>query len=219
MSSTTPASKSRRGKPWSEIKGLSWRDANGRIHHNPERELIHDWDAMPSVLPVYHRDLQIEKYFIGYLQHPYVSFYTGRGCPAKCTFCLWPQTIGGHAYRTKSPAAVIREMEVGKELFGNRVREWMFDDDTFTIDKPRAIEIAKGMKKLKLTWSCNARAHLDYETLKQLRDNGLRLLLVGFESGNQADPEPDEKRACFSIPRASSCGTAASSESACTGRS
>jgi len=33
--------------------------------------------------------------------------------------------------------------------------------------------------------SCNARAHLDYETLKQLRDNGLRLLLVGFESGNQ----------------------------------
>lgn len=172
-------------KPWSEIRGLSWRDANGRIHHNAERDLIHDWDAMPSVLPVYHRDLQIEKYFIGYLQHPYISFYTGRGCPAKCTFCLWPQTIGGHAYRTKSPAAVIKEMELGKELFGKRVREWMFDDDTFTIDKPRAVEIAKGMKKLKLTWSCNARAHLDYETLKQLRDNGLRLLLVGFESGNQ----------------------------------
>jgi radical SAM superfamily enzyme YgiQ (UPF0313 family) len=61
----------------------------------------------------------------------------------------------------------------------------MFDDDTFTIDKERAIEIAKGMKKLKLTWSCNARAHLDFETLRQLRDNGLRLLLVGFESGNQ----------------------------------
>ena len=185
MSSTTPASTWLKGKPLAEIKGLSWRDSDGRIHHNPERELIHDWDSMPSVLPVYHRDLDIEKYFIGYLQHPYVSFYTGRGCPAKCTFCLWPQTIGGHAYRTKSPAAVIREMEVGKELFGSRVREWMFDDDTFTIDKPRAVEIAKGMKKLKLTWSCNARAHLDYETLKQLRDNGLRLLLVGFESGNQ----------------------------------
>jgi len=173
------------GKPFSEIKGLSWFDENRRIRHNPERELIHDWDAMPSVLPVYHRDLDITKYFIGYLQHPYVSFYTGRGCPAHCTFCLWPQTIGGHAYRTKSPAAVIREMEVGKELFGDKVREWMFDDDTFTIDRPRAVEIAKGMKKLKLTWSCNARAHLDYETLKQLRDNGLRLLLVGFESGNQ----------------------------------
>ena len=36
-----------------------------------------------------------------------------------------------------------------------------------------------------MTWSCNARAHVDYDTLKALRDNGLRLLLVGFESGNQ----------------------------------
>lgn len=173
------------GKPWDEIHGLSYRDASGKIQHNAERELVHDWDAMPSVLPIYKRDLDIEKYFIGYLKHPYVSFYTGRGCPAKCTFCLWPQTIGGHAYRTKSPDAVIREMELGKELFGNQVEEWMFDDDTFTIDKQRAIEIAKGMKKLRLTWSCNARANLDYETLRQLRDNGLRLLLVGFESGNQ----------------------------------
>jgi radical SAM superfamily enzyme YgiQ (UPF0313 family) len=137
------------------------------------------------VLPVYHRDLQIENYSIGYLLHPYISLYTGRGCPAKCTFCLWPQTIGGHKYRTKSPEAVIREMSMGKELFPH-VREWMFDDDTFTIDRARAVEISKGLKKLGLTWSCNARAHVDYDTLKQLRDNGLRLLLVGFESGNQA---------------------------------
>jgi hopanoid biosynthesis associated radical SAM protein HpnJ len=174
------------GKAYSEIKGLSYRDANGEIQHTPERELIHDWDAMPSVLPVYKRDLDINKYFIGYLLHPYISFYTGRGCPAKCSFCLWPQTIGGHQYRAKSPAAVGREMEEAKALFGSSVREYMFDDDTFTIDKPRAIAISEHLKRLKLTWSCNARANLDYDTLKTLRDNGLRLLLVGFESGNQA---------------------------------
>lgn len=173
-----------KGVPFSDIRGLTYRDAAGNIVHNPERELVPDWDAMPSVLPVYKRDLQIEKYFIGYLLHPYVSFYTGRGCPSKCSFCLWPQTIGGHAYRTKSPEAVIREMEEGKNLFPH-VREWMFDDDTFTVDKERAITIAKGMKRLGLTWSCNARAHVDYDTLKALKENGLRLLLVGFESGNQ----------------------------------
>lgn len=173
------------GKPWDQIKGLSYRDKFGQLHHTDDRELIHDWDAMPSVLPVYARDLDITKYFIGYLQHPYVSFYTGRGCPAKCTFCLWPQTIGGHQYRTKSPAVVGREMEEAKVIFGDRVKEYMFDDDTFTIDKQRAIAISEHMKRLKLTWSCNARANLDYDTLKQLRDNGLRLLLVGFESGNQ----------------------------------
>src|SRR5579864_6572659 len=172
-------------KPWPEISGLSYRDARGRIQHNPERDLVHDWDSLPSVLPVYQRDLKIENYFIGYLLHPYVSFYTGRGCPAKCTFCLWLQTIGGHAYRTKSPDAVGREMEEAKALFGDTVREYMFDDDTFTIDRQRAVAISHHMKRLKLTWSCNARAHVDYDTLKQLRDNGLRLLLVGFESGNQ----------------------------------
>ena len=173
------------GKAWEQIEGLSYRDKNGNIQHTPERELIHDWDAMPSVLPVYARDLDIKKYFIGYLLHPYISFYTGRGCPAKCSFCLWPQTIGGHQYRTKSPEVVGREMEEAKALFGKRVREYMFDDDTFTIDKQRAIAISKHMKRLNLTWSCNARANLDYDTLKELRDNGLRLLLVGFESGNQ----------------------------------
>lgn len=174
------------GKNWQEITGLSYRDHLGNIRHNEERALIHNWDEMPSVLPVYARDLDISKYFIGYLQHPYISFYTGRGCPAKCTFCLWPQTIGGHLYRHKSPDAVGREMAEAKELFGDRVREYMFDDDTFTIDKHRAIAISEHLKKLNITWSCNARANLDYDTLKTLRDNGLRLLLVGFESGNQA---------------------------------
>jgi len=76
-------------------------------------------------------------------------------------------------------------MEMAKAIWGSKVREYMFDDDTFTIDRARAVEISKHMKRLKLTWSCNARAHVDYDTLKQLRDNGLRLLLVGFESGNQ----------------------------------
>lgn len=173
------------GKSWEQIKGLSYRDKNGNISHTEDRQLIHYWDAMPSVLPVYARDLDLTKYFIGYLLHPYVSFYTGRGCPAKCTFCLWPQTIGGHQYRTKSPEVVGRELEEAKAIFGEKVREYMFDDDTFTIDKHRAIAISEHMKRLNLTWSCNARANLDYDTLKQLRDNGLRLLLVGFESGNQ----------------------------------
>jgi len=67
-------------------------------------------DALPWVTPVYRRDLKVENYFIGYLKHPYVSFYTGRGCKSRCTFCLWPQTVGGHRYRVRSPASVIEEV-------------------------------------------------------------------------------------------------------------
>jgi hopanoid biosynthesis associated radical SAM protein HpnJ len=172
------------GKPYDQVKGLSYRGKDGGVHHTPDRELLVDLDVLPSVLQVYHRDLTIENYFVGYLLHPYLSFYTGRGCTARCSFCLWPQTIGGHKYRVKCARAVIRELEDAKGLFP-QVREWFFDDDTFTADPARAVEISRGLKKLGLTWSCNARANVDYQTLRELANNGLRLLVVGFESGNQ----------------------------------
>jgi hopanoid biosynthesis associated radical SAM protein HpnJ len=171
------------GKPLASIDGLSFR-RDGRIVHNPERALIENFDELPSVMDVYARDLTIENYFIGYLKHPYISHYTGRGCPAQCSFCLWPQTVGGHKYRAKSPGAVAREMAHAQRLFP-QVREFFFDDDTFTAYQPRAREIAQKLGKLGITWSCNARANVNRETLKAMRDNGLRLLLVGYESGDQ----------------------------------
>ena len=140
-------------------------------------------DDLPYVVDVYKRDLTIENYFIGYLQHPYVSLYTGRGCRSKCTFCLWPQTLGGHRYRVRSPENVAAEMALAKKYFP-QVREFFFDDDTFTDDLPRAEEIARRLGKLGLTWSCNAKANVPRRTLEIMKDNGLRLLLVGYESGN-----------------------------------
>lgn len=171
------------GRPLNEVTGLSWRK-DGKILHNPERELIHNMDALPWVVDVYKRDLQIEKYSIGYLKDPYVSLYTGRGCPAQCTFCLWPQTIGGHKYRVRSADNVAAEMAHAKKLFP-QVEEFFFDDDTFTANLPRAREIAQKLKPLGLTWSCNSRANVNYETIKLMKDCGLRLFLVGYESGNQ----------------------------------
>jgi hopanoid biosynthesis associated radical SAM protein HpnJ len=172
------------GRPLPDVAGLSYREADGKIRHNPERELIPNMDALPWVADVYKRDLQIEKYFIGYLLHPYVSMYTGRGCPAQCTFCLWPQTIGGHKYRVRSAQNVADEMAYMKRLFP-QVREFFFDDDTFTANLPRAREIAKKLGSLGLTWSCNSRANLDYDTIMQMKDGGLRLFLVGYESGSE----------------------------------
>ncbi len=171
------------GRPLTEVRGLSYRDSDGKIRHNPERELIADLDELPWVADVYKRDLDIEKYFIGYLLHPYISLYTGRGCPGQCTFCLWPQTIGGHKYRGRSPQNVADEMAYLKRLFP-QVREFFFDDDTFTANLPRAREIAKKLAPLGLTWSCNSRANLNEDTIRFFKDCGLRLFLVGYESGN-----------------------------------
>src|SRR5271170_2427169 len=172
------------GRPWSQIAGLSYRNAEGVIVHNDERAILENMDRLPFVTPVYKRDLDINKYFIGYRRHPYLSIYTGRGCKSRCTFCLWPQTVGGHRYRTRSVGHVIEEIAWAQKAFPE-VKEFFFDDDTFTDDCPRAEAIAKELYKLGVTWSCNAKANVPYKTLKVLRDNGLRLLLVGYESGNQ----------------------------------
>ena len=172
------------GLPWETIRGISWRDATGAIVHNADRPVIEDMDQLPFVSPVYKRDLTIEKYFGGYLKHPYVSFYTGRGCKSRCTFCLWPQTVGGHNYRTRSIGHVIEEVKyVQTEM--PQVKEIFFDDDTLTDNAPRVEALAVELGKLGVTWSCNAKANVPYKTLKIMRENGLRLLLVGYESGNQ----------------------------------
>jgi hopanoid biosynthesis associated radical SAM protein HpnJ len=172
------------GRSLDDVNGITYRD-NGRIISNPDRAMIEDMDTLPWVSPVYRRDLDINNYFIGYLKHPYVSLYTGRGCRSQCTFCLWPQTVGGHRYRTRSVENVLGEMDYIKRSLP-QVKEVFFDDDTFTDSRQRAEEIAKGMGRMGLTWSCNAKANVPYETLKIFRENGLRLLLVGYESGNDA---------------------------------
>jgi len=173
------------GAPLAEVQGISyWDRAKSEIVKNSERSLIADMDDLPFVTDVYKRDLDVDKYYVGYLQHPYVSLYTGRGCYSRCIFCLWPQTIGGHTYRVRSADHVFEEMKRAQRLFPT-VKEFFFDDDTFTDNRPRAEDIARKLGTLGLTWSCNAKANVPYETLKVMRENGLRLLLVGFESGNQ----------------------------------
>ena len=171
------------GRRLEDIDGLSFR-TGGRIAHTRDRAVLEDLDRLPFVVEVYRRDLRVEDYFIGYLLHPYVSLYSGRGCRSKCTFCLWPQTVGGHRYRTRSVDHVVEEIVLLRRYFP-QVQEVFFDDDTFTDDLPRAEAIAKRLGSLGITWSCNAKANVPRETLEILRNNGLRLLLVGYESGNQ----------------------------------
>ncbi|MEM5291972.1 radical SAM protein, partial [Paraburkholderia sabiae] len=144
------------GVPFAQIKGLSYRAADGSIEHNEARPILENMDELPFVAPVYKRDLKIDNYFIGYLKHPYVSIYTGRGCRSRCTFCLWPQTVGGHRYRTRSVENVLEEVKWIRDNMPE-VKEIMFDDDTFTDFKPRVEEIARGLGKLGVTWSCNAK--------------------------------------------------------------
>ena len=170
------------GKPLKDILGVSFLE-NDVVVHTPDAPQIENLDALPHVTNVYKRDLDVTKYNVPFLLYPYVALYSTRGCPAQCTFCLWPQTLMGHAWRKRSTDDVAAEMANAKKLWPE-VKEFFFDDDTFNIQKARTVELCAKLKPLGLTWSCTSRVTTDYETLKAMREAGCRLLIVGFESGD-----------------------------------
>jgi hopanoid biosynthesis associated radical SAM protein HpnJ len=172
-----------KGKPLEEIAGISFLK-DGKVVHNPDAAQIQDLDSLPHVTDIYKRDLDVTRYNVPFLLNPYVSLYTTRGCPAQCTFCLWPQTLSGHPWRKRSTDDVANEMSKVKQYWPE-VKEFFFDDDTFNIQKPRTIELCAKLKPLGLTWSCTSRVTTDFETLKAMKDAGCRLLIVGYESGDQ----------------------------------
>ena len=171
------------GNSLENIDGLVYKK-NGVPIHNKPRAIIEDMDSLPWVTKIYKDNLVTTDYYNGYMLHPYMSFYTGRGCKSHCSFCLWPQTISGHKYRTRSVKNITAEIAWARENFPE-IKEFFFDDDTLTDNIEHVEALAKEIGKLGIVWSCNAKANVPYETLKIMKDNGLRLLLVGYESGNQ----------------------------------
>ena len=171
------------GKPLSEIPSVSYRTPDGKFVHNPEGGFIENLDDLPWVTKIYKRDLDFRNYNVPFLLNPFLSFYTSRGCPAMCTFCLWPQTHSGHRWRLRSSDDVAAECKYALENFPG-LKEIFFDDDTFNYKKERTIELCKKLKPLNFTWSCTSRVTTDYDTLKAMKEAGCRLLIVGYESGD-----------------------------------
>jgi len=173
-------------RDFKDIKGISYKE-NGKIIHNPNREFTtsEDLDRIPFVSKVYKKHLNIRDYYLSSSFYPEVQIFTGRGCPYLCTFCSWTQTLMGRKYRVRSISNVLDELEWIQENLPE-VKEVFFEDDTFTINKKRVLEFCREYRKrgLDITWACNARADLDYETMKEMRRANCRLLIVGYESGS-----------------------------------
>jgi radical SAM superfamily enzyme YgiQ (UPF0313 family) len=171
------------------VDGLVWRRPNSEIVTNKPREAIQNLDELPFVSEVYKRFLHIPDYFYGHSLWPLVVFDTSRGCPYKCSFCVYPQTFSGHTMRYRSKEHVADEFEfVSREL--PEVKTVMLEDDTFIINKKRTMELAKELisrgNKLRFDSNCRADIGVDLGLLSTLRKAGARLFCVGFESG---DPE------------------------------
>jgi|GEM_PF-176975 len=173
------------GGDFSGIEGLSYRK-NGEIQHNPDRPFIEDLDNLP--FPAWHF-IDPRDYRDAGKSYPFITLVGGRGCNSRCTFCLFPQVMYGHKYRTRSPKRIVDEIEYDLKLFPY-LKEIMFEDDTLiSINQRERIQIVCEeilRRGVKISWSANARADLtDVETLELMKRSGCRMLCVGYEFGNQ----------------------------------
>jgi len=175
------------GTEFSDIKGLVFRKGE-KIVINDVREYIENLDEIPFVSEVYKKHLNYKNYFESMAKYPMIMIITGRGCPFKCAFCVYPQTMHGRKYRLRSPNNVVDEFEYILENFPD-VQEVGIEDDTFTANRSRVREICnllieRGINK-KIKWWANARVNLDFETMRLMKLAGCRLIVPGFESGVQ----------------------------------
>lgn len=163
-----------------------WKD--GEVFSNPDMEYVTELDEIPFAAEFIHNHLNYRDYFFAASTYPEIQIFTGRGCMARCNFCVYPQTMHGHMYRLRSPENVVAEFQYIADHFHN-VKEVVIEDDTFTVKKDRVIQICKllvekGLNN-RLKWLCNARVNLDFETMKAMKAAGCHLIIPGIESGAQ----------------------------------
>lgn len=170
-----------------KVKGIYYRDGNGKIISTGGRPFIRNLDELP--FPARHLLLPLSFYTpsppnLKGNRKFCASFVTTRGCPFKCKFC--DKSVFGNTYRKRSAESIIDEIEVLVEKYG--VREIRFWDDLFTIDKERVEKICFGLirRNLKINWSCDSRVDTVTDGLLRLmKKTGCWQISYGIESGSQ----------------------------------
>jgi len=113
---------------------------------------------------------------------PITTMISSRGCPFMCHFCDRPAM--GRNFRMRSPNSVVDEIE---ECLALGINEIVFYDDTFTVNKERAMDICGEIlqRKLKFDWSIRARVDtVDSVLLSTLKETGCYRIHFGVESGS-----------------------------------
>lgn len=168
-------------KALDNISGILWKDGNGNIHMNQQRELIKDINTIPfpalELLPL----SKYKRTPSSYKRIPVRSILTARGCPYSCVFC--DRGAFGASVRKRTIDNVMREVErLVVEFKAEELRIW---DDVFTMDEKFTVQICNELKKYNLIWSCNGRVNMiNQNMLKAMKAAGCWAMDFGIESGN-----------------------------------
>ena len=162
------------------IPGLVFKD-KGLIINTGFHPLIKNLDEIPPPA----RHLAPYKKYSSLLarRSPVTTIFTSRGCPFKCSFCARPHL--GKMFRAQSAIRVVNELE---ECVKMGIHEFLFYDDTFTINKQRVIDICQEIlrRKLDIGWDIRSRVDtVDEEMLSHLKKAGCYGIHYGVEAGTE----------------------------------
>lgn len=167
---------------YSKISGLIYRSGDKAVFNETDSDT--DFKSLPRpervITPFFnYNDRPIDE-----LVYPSLQVQLSRGCPFKCTFCLWPHTFYGKKYRTADPQVVADEIKSGIENFG--IKSFYVDDDTFNVDMKHLHRFCDSLEvnDINLPWMAMARADggLDEDLIIRMKANGLTALKFGIES-------------------------------------
>lgn len=163
-----------------EIPGLVFWD-DQEIVNTGNPPFIKNVDSLP--FPARHLVPYKEYSSILTGNNPVTTMFTSRGCPFQCSFCDRPHL--GKNFRARSPENVVNELTACVKL---GINNFLFYDDTFTVDKERVIAICReiGKRELKISWDIRTRVDtVNEEIIAALAKAGCRGIHYGVEAGTE----------------------------------
>lgn len=119
-----------------------------------EADVVKDVDTIPFP---YRNYSAADQYFDPSMPtaRPQLQVYGSKGCPFKCTFCSWPQTMYQRKVALRKPEKIAQEIREAIELHG--YKSIFFDDDTFNMSHKRISELCDHLKEIGIPWTMMGR--------------------------------------------------------------
>ena len=199
---------------FSKVKGIAFRDKNGKIIFTEPRPLIKDMDTLPY--PAYEL-LDLDKYSENYqfclseemlTTKRKIHMITERGCPRQCTFCThngmsrWDQVVSigkekvrelddefgfQQIARFNSPKFVVKHLKFLTEQYN--LGYVFIADENLTSNRKRTIELCNLMIKEglpnKVKWgTAGDAASVDDDVIALMKKAGCTFISYGGESAS-----------------------------------
>ena len=166
------------------IKGICFKNEQGKVVFTQARPLIKDLDALPFSD---FKDFPIQDYSGSDdpMSNPiFWSVFSSRGCPFDCIFCS-SHNVFGRTMRLRSAQNVFAEIKGLEDIY--KIQSVAFQDDEILCKKDRFFAFCKLIIEagLKLKMSIRTRIDsIDPEVLIQAKRAGITRLSFGIESWN-----------------------------------